>query len=112
VLAGYVIGTDPPAGTKVKEGADITLIVSSGRPKVTVASSSYAGKSASAVRTALEALGLKPVLAYDGTGAPAGTVSAVSPTGSLTYGAPVTVHVVPVPAAPPREGRKKHGKHD
>jgi eukaryotic-like serine/threonine-protein kinase len=112
VPAGRVIGTDPAAGTKVKKGADITLVVSSGRPKVTITSSSYVGKSPSSVQTTLRGLGLVPTLAYDGTGTPAGTVSGVSPAGSLTYGTAVTVHVVPVPVTPSREARKKHGKHD
>jgi hypothetical protein len=113
VLPGRVIGTDPPAGTKVKKGGAVTLVVSSGRPKVMVTSSSYAGKSASTVRAALLGLGLAPVLAYDGAGTPAGTVSSVTPTGSLTYGATVTVHVVPVPLrGDPGRGKKKHGEHD
>ncbi len=103
VSSGRVIGTVPPAGTTVQEGDAITLVISSGRAKVAVASSSYAGKSPAEVRAALVALGLAPTLAYDGTGTPAGTVSSVSPTGSLTYGAAVTVHVVPT-------ARRKHGK--
>jgi beta-lactam-binding protein with PASTA domain len=93
------------------EGDDVTLVVSSGRPKVTLLSSAYIGKSPTAVRTALQGLGFLPTLAYDGSGAPAGTVSGVSPTGSLSYGATVMVHVVPVPKAPaPAPGKKKHGK--
>jgi beta-lactam-binding protein with PASTA domain len=95
----------------VHEGDDVTLVVSSGKPKVTVTASAYVGKSPTAVRTALQGLGLLPTLVYDGRGTPAGTVSGVSPTGSLTYGAAVTVHVVPVPAAPAPE-KKKRGKHD
>jgi tRNA A-37 threonylcarbamoyl transferase component Bud32 len=106
VAAGRVIGTSPEAGQTVHEGDDITLVVSSGKPKVTVSSSAYAGKSPTAVRTSLQGLGLVPTLAYDGRGTPAGTVSSVSPTGSLTYGAPITVHVVPQPQPAPR----KHGK--
>jgi beta-lactam-binding protein with PASTA domain/tRNA A-37 threonylcarbamoyl transferase component Bud32 len=109
VAPGRVIRTEPAPGTTAHEGDDITLVVSSGKPKVTVSSSAYAGKSADTVRTALQGLGLVPTLAYDGSGTPAGTVSSVSPAGSLTYGAAVTVHVVPVPRPP---GRKKHGKHD
>jgi serine/threonine-protein kinase len=111
VAAGRVIRTDPAAGADAHEGDDITLVVSSGKPKVTVTSSAYAGKSPAAVRTALQGLGLVPTLAYDGSGTPAGTVSSVSPAGSLTYGAAVTVHVVPVPSAP-APGKKKHGKRD
>jgi beta-lactam-binding protein with PASTA domain/tRNA A-37 threonylcarbamoyl transferase component Bud32 len=106
IPAGHVIGTMPAAGETVHEGDDITLIVSSGKPKVTVSSASYTGKTPEAVRTALQGLGLAPTFTYDGSGAPAGTVSSVTPAGSLTYGAAVTIHVVPVPRPAPR----KHGK--
>jgi tRNA A-37 threonylcarbamoyl transferase component Bud32 len=106
VPAGRVIGTSPEAGTTVHEGDDITLVVSSGRPKVTLSAAAYIGQSASAVRDALLGLGLVPALAYDGTGTPAGTVSGVTPAGSLTYGTAVTVHVVPVP----QPKKRKHGK--
>jgi tRNA A-37 threonylcarbamoyl transferase component Bud32 len=103
VAAGRVIRTLPAAGTSVHEGDAITLVVSSGRPKVSVPAAAYVGRAPDAVRTALLGLGLTPTFAYDGSGTAAGTVSGVTPTGSLTYGAPVTIHVVPVP-------RKKHGK--
>jgi tRNA A-37 threonylcarbamoyl transferase component Bud32 len=97
VPAGRVIGTVPAAGTKLHEGDEVTLVVSSGRPKVTVSSAAYAGKNPSEVRAALLGLGLSPSFSYDGIGTPAGTVSSVSPTGSVTYGAVVLIHVVPVP---------------
>jgi serine/threonine-protein kinase len=112
VPVGRVIETFPAAGETVHEGDDVTLVVSSGKPKVTVTSSAYVGKSATAVRTALQGLGLVPTLAYDGSGTTAGTVSGVSPAGSLTYGAAVTVHVVPVPKPAPAPEKKKRGKHD
>jgi beta-lactam-binding protein with PASTA domain/tRNA A-37 threonylcarbamoyl transferase component Bud32 len=112
VTAGRVIGTLPPAGATVHEGDEITLVVSSGKPTVMVSSSAYAGKSPAAVRSALQGLGLVPTFAYDGSGAPAGSVSGVTPTGSVTYGATVTVHVVPLPQPAPGPGKKRHGKHD
>jgi hypothetical protein len=108
VPAGRVIATDPAAGTTVKEGAHITLVVSAGKPKVTVDASSYQGMSPGAVRTALLGLGLVPTFAYDGSGTPAGTVSDVTPHGSVTYAAAVTIHVVPVPQQPAGK-RNKHG---
>jgi serine/threonine-protein kinase len=108
VAAGRVIRTIPAAGETVHEGDDITLVVSSGKPKVTVSSATYKGKSPTEVRTALQGLGLVPAFAYDGSGTPAGTVSGVTPGGSLTYGAAVTVHVVPVPR--PAPAPRKHGK--
>ncbi|MDT7550706.1 MAG: eukaryotic-like serine/threonine-protein kinase [Actinomycetota bacterium] len=107
VPAGRIIRIDPPAGTNAHEGDDVTLVVSAGKPKVSVVPASYVGKSADAVRASLLGLGLAPSFAYDGTGGPAGTVSSVTPGGSLTYGAAVTVHVVPAPVAP----RRKHAKH-
>jgi len=110
VPVGRVIGTDPAAGTALHQGDRVVLLVSSGRPKVTVSSATYAGKSLATVRDALTRLGLKPTVAYDGKGTPAGTVSGVNPTGSLAYGSPVVIHVVPVPAPAPAP-RTKHGKH-
>jgi serine/threonine-protein kinase len=107
VPAGRVIRTLPAPGDTVHEGDDITIVVSSGRPKVNVSSAAYVGRDADAVRMALQGLGLAPTFAYDGSGTPAGTVSSVTPTGSLTYGTSVTVHVVPAL-------RKKHdqGEHN
>jgi len=113
VPAGRVIAIDPKPGTKLHEGDDVTLFVSAGKPKVTVSSASYAGRSPTAVRGALTALGLVPTLAYDGTGSPAGTVSSVSPAGSLTAGTTITVHVVPVPrTVGGKHGRGKDQKGD
>ncbi|MCU1672150.1 MAG: Non-specific serine/threonine protein kinase, partial [Frankiales bacterium] len=109
VPAGRVISVDPTPGSSVTEGREVTLVVSTGRPKVQVVSSSYAGRGPTAVRTALAGLGLKPVLAYDGRGAPAGTVSRVTPSGPVSYGSPVTVHVVPVPrVVVPRKHKDKN----
>jgi serine/threonine-protein kinase len=109
VAAGRVIRTDPAPGATAHEGDDVTLVVSSGKPTVTLSSTAYVGKSPATVRTSLQSLGFVPSLTYDGKGTPAGTVSGVTPTGSLTYGAAVTMHVVPVPRAPSPD-KKKHGK--
>ena len=97
VASGRVIGTDPPAGTELKPGDVVTLVVSSGRPPVTVRSADYVGSSARVVTAALTKLGLKPRVVLDGRDGPAGTVSNVTPSGSLAVGSPVTVHVVPEP---------------
>jgi tRNA A-37 threonylcarbamoyl transferase component Bud32 len=64
----------------------------------------FRGKRAAQVRATLARLGLVPRLAYDGSGTPVGTVSAVQPSGRVTPGGEVLVHVVPVPppaVAPP-----------
>jgi serine/threonine-protein kinase len=108
VSAGRVIRIDPPAGTKAHEGDEVTLVVSSGKPKVSVVSASYVGKSPDSVRASLLGLGLAPTFAYDGAGAAAGTVSGVTPAGSLSYGSGVTIHVVP-PSFTPRRKHDKHG---
>jgi tRNA A-37 threonylcarbamoyl transferase component Bud32 len=118
VPAGRVVSMDPAPGSSVAEGSAVHVLVSTGRPKVTVVASSYTGKSPTAVRTALTGLGLKPVLAYDGRGSAAGTVSSVTPSGPVSYGSAVTVHVVPVPKpvvrqvapAPAPAPRKHKGK--
>jgi len=112
VAAGKVIGTDPKAGTKTPAGDTVTLLVSTGRPKVSVVSSAYTGKRAAEVSAALTKLGLKPVLAYDGKDAPAGTVTSVTPSGPLAIGSTVTVHVVPAPRDEERDRRKGKGKDD
>ena len=61
----------------------------------------YVGRPLAEVDRDLVALGLVPRVAYDGTGTPAGTVSAVDPAGALALGTGVTVHVVPAPAPAP-----------
>jgi serine/threonine-protein kinase len=80
----------------------------------TVVASAYVGKPLAQVRTALLALGLRPTVAYDGTGGPAGSVRSVSPTGVLAYGSGVRISVVPAPspapAKAPAEKPAKHGK--
>jgi tRNA A-37 threonylcarbamoyl transferase component Bud32 len=107
VPQGRLIRMDPPAGSKAHEGDEVTLVVSSGKPKVTIVSSSYVGKDANEVRSTLAGLGFSPSFAYDGSGGPAGSVSSVTPAGSLTIGTPVTIHVVPAPFTP----KRKPGKH-
>jgi hypothetical protein len=80
----------------------------SGPRTVSVASASYVGKTPAEVRAALTALGLRPTYAYDGAGGRAGTVSSVTPSGQLTDGSPVVVHVVPAPVV--RDEPRKRGK--
>ena len=79
----------------------------------TVIAAAYVGRPATQVRAALVALGLRPTLTYDGSGGPAGSVRAVSPTGVLAYGSAVRVSVVPSPSPvqrAPAKGPRKHGK--
>ena len=65
---------------------------------VRVPTAELIGRPAQQVQDRLTQLGLTPRLVEDGSGQPAGTVSAVEPTGAVPPGAPVTVHVVPPPA--------------
>jgi len=84
-------------------------------PRVNVSAAAYVGQAPEAVTAALVRLGLRPRLAYDGKAGPAGSVSSVTPTGSLAPGSVVTVHVVPAPAPPVDrdDGRGKgKGKDD
>jgi beta-lactam-binding protein with PASTA domain len=97
VPEGAVIGTVPEGGSSARDGDTVHLVVSSGRPDVPVDPATYAGMTKDTAVAALTALGLRPTVAYDGSGRPAGTVSDVTPSGSLAHGAAVTVHVVPAP---------------
>jgi hypothetical protein len=113
VPTGAVIATAPGAGASARDGDTVHLLVSAGPPDVTVDAATYVGMSESAATAALTARGLKPTVAYDGSGRAAGTVSDVTPPGSLAYGAPITVHVVPAPQPvqilPWGKGDKKNG---
>jgi beta-lactam-binding protein with PASTA domain len=78
VLAGIVLGTDPPKGTEVKQGSTIRVIVSKGRAPITVPA--VLGKQVNDATRELEALGLKVTheLVTDTT-APRGEVIAQTP---------------------------------
>ena len=95
VAAGTVVGTEPVAGTRVPEGAAVTVLVSSGRPDAVVDPAALVGRPLAEVRKALRAAGLVPVVARDGSGWPAGVVAGVQPTGSVAAGSQVVVHAVP-----------------
>jgi serine/threonine-protein kinase len=54
VAKGNVVRTDPPVGTQVPKGAPISIVVSSGKPKLTVPSlAGYTGREAEDELTAL-----------------------------------------------------------
>jgi tRNA A-37 threonylcarbamoyl transferase component Bud32 len=101
VPAGSVIALQPPSGSELPPGADVVMIVSSGPPRVEVTAEQYVGKPVDEVRSALAGRGLVPRLAYDGSGTPVGTVSAVEPVGQLAVGSDVLLHVVPEPPPAP-----------
>lgn len=74
---GNVVGTDPPAGTKLTKGSTVAVLVSSGKPKVPDIS---AGQNVDAVNKAIRDAGLTPVDAGEvGSSAAKGTVAKVDP---------------------------------
>ena len=103
VPAGGVLAVEPAAGTALEPGAPVVLVVSTGPATVRVDAAALLGTPAAEARALLAGMGLVPRLAYDGTGRPVGTVSAVEPAGDVAVGSVVLLRVVPVPppAAPP-----------
>ena len=97
VPAGQVITVMPAAGSEVDKGSEVTVVVSTGKPPVTVAAAALVGRPAAQVRDELTAAGLTPRLVQDGKGTAVGTVAAVEPVGSVPAGAAVVLHVVPPP---------------
>jgi tRNA A-37 threonylcarbamoyl transferase component Bud32 len=101
IAAGRVLSQSPEGGAEVEPGSAVLLVVSEGPPPVEVDPAAYVGSPAQEVQAALIGLGLVPRLAYDGSGSPVGTVSAVEPTGTLAPGQSVLLHVVPTPPPAP-----------
>ncbi len=95
VPAGTVISTNPPAGTKRAQGSEVQLVVSTGKPTVSIPS--LVGDTPSAAGQALGALGLKVGSQVDeaSTSVPAGAVTRTSPPqgSQVSVGSPVTVFV-------------------
>jgi serine/threonine-protein kinase len=77
VPVGGVVGTDPPAGTRVVKGSTVAVLVSSGQPQVP---QFQAGQDVKSVQQAIRDQGLQPV---DGgetpSSAPKGTVVKLDP---------------------------------
>ena len=114
--AGEVMSQSISAGTSVATGSAVKLIVSSGI--INIDATSLLGKPYSQVQSALTTMGLRSKLVAASSAQAPGTVLALSPSGSATYGSTVTVTyaVAPapqppttptLPAGPPA---KKHGK--
>ncbi|MFF0612377.1 PASTA domain-containing protein [Nocardia tengchongensis] len=77
IPVGNVVGTDPPAGTRVTKGSLVSVLVSSGKPKVPDVT---AGQDVNAVNKAIRDAGLTPVDAGEvGSTAPKGSVAKVDP---------------------------------
>ncbi|MTE14028.1 PASTA domain-containing protein [Nocardia sp. CT2-14] len=77
IPVGNVVGTDPPAGTRVTKGSSVAVLVSSGKPKVPDV---QPGQDVNSVDKAIRDAGLTPVDAGEvGSTAPKGTVAKVDP---------------------------------
>ena len=95
---GEVVGQTPEAATSVDAGSTVVLEVASGR--VEVEASRYRGEPGTAVRTALEELGLVVTVRQGAATGTAGDVLDVSPSGRVPVGSTVVVTVAQAPAAP------------
>jgi serine/threonine-protein kinase len=112
IAAGNVISFDPPAGSQLKAGDTVTLVVSAGRAPVKVPD--VVGLSPDSAAQNLSDRGFKVVTAQGRSAAvDTGKVMAVSPgpgDGAQPYGSTVTVTVsvgLPQVAVPDVTGKKK-----
>jgi serine/threonine protein kinase/beta-lactam-binding protein with PASTA domain len=110
VAAGSVSSFDPPAGTQLKRGQPVTVLVSKGHEPVGVPD--VRGQSPEAATANLKELGFTVTRGADGRSAdyPVGAVMAVSPapSASAAYGSRVTITVcagVPQVAVPDVVGK-------
>ena len=91
---GAVIGTDPPAGQKVKRGTSVTIILSLGPPMVAIPNIDP-NTPADQAKQKLEQAGfqVKAVYAFNDSGIAKNNVVSVSPTGQQVQGGVVTLTV-------------------
>src|SRR5688500_7191439 len=99
--AGRVIGTSPPATTRLDVGAQVTLLVSSGSPRVRVPS--LQGISRSTAEEKLLDAGLRPVIVRRESLEPPGVVLAQSPEAGRRVRAEHPVRVAVAARPPPVE---------
>jgi serine/threonine protein kinase len=94
VPAGVVLMQNPKPGTRKSTDSSVTILVSSGPPKVQIDVADWRGQPYAAVRTALEGRGLRVTdRRVVGAGTP-GTVTDVTPQGLVPVGESVVVTVV------------------
>jgi eukaryotic-like serine/threonine-protein kinase len=101
VPEGAVVSTTPAQGTEMKRGDTVTVVVSKGKPPITIPDLN--GKEINAARAALQQLGLTAVERYKDSDQPANTVIGQSPkagTGAANN-AEVTLDVSKGPALIP-----------
>jgi serine/threonine-protein kinase len=93
VADGLVIGTDPAAGASAKSGQNITLIVSSGPPKVPVPDVVGSGETSAVVAILRAGFTNNPDITRDFNKAPAGTVYKIDPAAGALASPGAVVHI-------------------
>jgi serine/threonine-protein kinase len=108
VLVGFLLLRSCDTGATPPPAQRPTATPTTTAPTVTVSAARYLGRPADQVRTELTALGLVVRVASVTSTAPAGSVVAVSPTGTLRRGTTVTLTTAVAPAPPPPRHHDKH----
>jgi beta-lactam-binding protein with PASTA domain len=93
---GQVVAQTPRAKARVSAGSTVSLAVSNGY--VDLSSAGLIGRQYPPVAASITGLGLRPSRRQTTSSSPAGTVLAVTPTGRVKLGAPITVWVAVAPA--------------
>ena len=94
VSENQVASQDPAAGVLAAKGATVTYMISSGPSTVTVNASDYLGSTASSASSKLSGLGFSVVTTHENSNKyPEGTVCDISPTGSVSKGATITLTI-------------------
>jgi len=93
VPQGKVMGTTPPAGTKVKRNQIVTILISSGPPLVNVPDIAQ-GTPLDDAKNQLETAGFKTTVTQDfNDTVPNNTVISINPTGQAPQGSTITIDV-------------------
>ncbi len=106
ITAGYVISSNPAAGTSVEKGSTVTITVSKGKAPPTSADiPNYSGQVGTSAKAALEALGFTSVTIVNETeynaSAAAGIVTSQNVTGNQPFTTAITLTVSIGPAPEP-----------
>lgn len=88
---GYVYAQEPAAGTRLPKGSIVTVVVSTGKPKVTVPP--LVGKTRDEAVQELTALGLDVTVAEVNSSRPGGTVTAQDPAAGIVLVGGSTVRI-------------------
>ncbi|MDQ1696607.1 MAG: eukaryotic-like serine/threonine-protein kinase [Frankiaceae bacterium] len=108
---GTVLRQSVRRGDRIATGRTVLLTVSSGPADVTISADDYVGRPFADVSRDLTGKNLLVEEIPGPPTAPAGTVTAVDPTGPVREGATVTVTVAAEPTKPPKHGHEKHKGH-